>query len=155
VKVVPERETGGGGRGWVSSLTRPLGLRRGGPEPTCAEVAAALPLILDGASEAPPATIAHVQTCLACQAELARYRKVVRLLHQLRTTEVVPPPGFAAEVLSSLEAAASREVVRSLLTGRRVAYAGAVGGAALAAAGLVMLARARTRQSDGTAAVRA
>ncbi len=158
--------TGGRGRGagpgamrWVSSLRRPiaraagsvgsLSWRRGAPEPSCQDVAAALPLILEGGSEAASVTIAHVQGCLACQAELARYRKVVRLLHQLQATEIEPPPGVVAGVLSSLEAAASRHMIRSLLTGRRVAYGTAVLAAGGAATGLVALARTRSRVPGG------
>jgi len=155
VRTVPERAAVEEARGWVSLLVKPIAkaasLRRPVPEPTCAEVASALPLILDGGSAAPSAMVEHVQSCLVCRAELARYRKVVRLLHQLRTTDVAPPPGFAAEVLAGLEAAASREMVRSLLTGRRVAYAGAVVAAGGATAGLVMLARARSRSAKGAA----
>lgn len=142
---------------WVSSLHRPiaraagtvssLSWRRTAPEPSCEDVAAALPLILDGGSEAASVTIAHVQSCLACQAELARYRKVVRLLRQLQATEIEPPPGVVAEVLSSLEAAASRRMIRSLLTGRRVAYGTAVLAAGGAATGLVVLARTRSKSA--------
>lgn len=146
---------GGETRGWVSHLSRPIAraasLRRSAPATSCTEVAAALPLILEGGSAAPAGVVEHVEACLVCRGELARYRKVVRLLHQLRSAEVEPPPGFAAEVLATLEAAASRQMVRSLLTGRRVAYAGAVAAAGGATAGLVMLARARSRAAKGPA----
>jgi len=109
---------------------------------SCLEVAAALPGILDGASTAPAPLVGHVETCLGCQAELARYRKLVRLLHQLRSSEVEPPAGLVGEVLGALEEAANRRVIRSVLTGRRLMYGGAVAAAGGAAVGLVVLARA-------------
>ena len=119
---------------------------------SCEEVAVALPQILDGASTAPSAMVAHVETCLGCQAELARYRKLVRLLQQLRTAEVEPPPGVVADVLGAIEDAANRHVIRSVLTGRRLVYGGAVAAAGGAAVGLVVLARTHAARPAGVGA---
>lgn len=120
-------------------------------EMTCHEASAELPLVLEEGLPASGPLVDHVETCLGCQAELARYRRLLRLLHQLRTPDMELPSGLVAEVLGAIEQAANRRVVRSLLTGRRAAYAGAAVGAVGATAGLVMLARshARTAQLDG------
>jgi anti-sigma factor RsiW len=90
----------------------------------------------------------HIESCLRCQAELARYRRMLRALQQLRTRFLEPSPSLLAQTLAALEEAGERHAVRSLLSGRRLAYAGAIGGAALATAGTaaaLILARSRRR----------
>jgi anti-sigma factor RsiW len=129
------------GRSWAS-LARP---RRRFGFVSCAEVVSDLPRILDEGLPAAAPLVAHVETCLACQAELARYRRLMRLLRQLAAAEVEPPPSVVADVLSAVGSAAQRRMIRSVLTGRSLAYAGAVVAAGGAAAGLVMLARAHAR----------
>ena len=112
---------------WAArSLEAPRRFRAGRPardahscaSVSCAEVALVLPSILDGVSSADEVVVRHVGSCLRCQSELARYRKLLRLLDQLRSYRVEPPPGAVADVLGALEAAAQRRVVRSVLTGR-------------------------------------
>jgi anti-sigma factor RsiW len=129
------------GRTWVSHALP----RRRVASVTCAEVVAELPRILDDGLPAEVPLVSHVETCLRCQAELARYRRMVRLLHQLAATEVEPPPGVVADILSVVGSAAQRSMVRSVLNGRSLAYAGAVVAAGGAAAGLVAIARAHAR----------
>ncbi len=136
------------GRSWVT-LARP---RRRPGSVSCSEVAVQLPRILDDGLPASAPLVAHVETCLSCQAELARYRKLIRLLHQLAATEVDPPPGLVADVLEVVGTAAKRRMVRSVLTGRSLAYAGAVVAAGGAAAGLVALARGHARHVVGAGA---
>ncbi len=111
----------------------------------CDDVAEALPAILDGHSraDAAPALVDHVESCLRCQAELARYRRLLRMLAQLRAERPELPPGFVSGVLDALGEAAERRAIRSALSGRRVAYAAGLVAAALAAAGLVLAGRAR------------
>jgi len=113
----------------------------------CDEVARLLPETVEGM----PVDLAmqtHIESCLRCQAELARYRRMLRALQQLRTRFLEPSPSLLAQTLAALEEAGERHAVRSLLSGRRLAYAGAIGGAALATAGTaaaVILARSRRR----------
>lgn len=116
----------------------------------CEDVARALPALVD--EEITDSEIeAHVATCLRCQAELARYRRVLRGLHELRTRYLEPAPGLLPQTLAALEAAGERSAVRALVTGRRLAYAGA--GVALAAgAAAVILARSRRRTGLSAAA---
>ena len=113
----------------------------------CEDVARMLPETVEGA----PVDLAmqtHIESCLRCQAELARYRRMLRALQQLRTRFLEPSPSLLAQTLAALEEAGERHAVRSMLSGRRLAYAGAIGGAALATAGTaaaLILARSRRR----------
>jgi anti-sigma factor RsiW len=111
----------------------------------CDEVAALLPALVDGEARN-LAVERHVESCLRCQAELARYRRLLRTLQQLRTRYLEPAPGYLAETLVALEEVAERRVIRSALSGRRLAYAGAGTAVATAAAtAAVLIARSRRR----------
>ena len=114
---------------------------------SCGTVAAALPRILDGTRRTDRAVARHVETCLRCQAELARYRRMLRLLHQLRDQRPDLPPGALRSVLAELETRAGQQAVRSVLGGRRgivagLAVAGAVG---VVGAGTLLTALVRDR----------
>ena len=114
----------------------------------CDEVAQMLPAAVDGNVAVDLWVQRHIESCLRCQAELARYRKMLRGLQLLRTRYLEPAPGLLAATLAAIEVAGERQAVRSALTGRRLAYAGAIGGAALAAsatAAAVIVHRARRR----------
>ncbi|MHB8440266.1 MAG: hypothetical protein ACYDD4_14070 [Acidimicrobiales bacterium] len=87
----------------------------------CDDVAALLPRVLDGTTYADRRVVQHVESCLSCQAELARYRRLLRLLGQLRDQRSSVPPGAIAAVLTAIERRAQKGAVRSALTGRRVA----------------------------------
>jgi hypothetical protein len=108
----------------------------------CDDVATVLPQVVDGTHHADGAVLAHVESCLRCQAELVQYRKLLRALHNLRTEVLEPAPGTLSGILANLEAAGERGAIRSLLTGRRAAYLGglAVATAAAGAAGAIVLA---------------
>jgi anti-sigma factor RsiW len=112
----------------------------------CEDVARLLPATVEGTPVDLAAQI-HIESCLRCQAELARYRRMLRALQQLRTRYLEPSPSLLAQTLAALEEAGERHAVRSLLSGRRLAYAGAIGGAvaAGATAAAVLLARSRRR----------
>lgn len=86
----------------------------------------------------------HVSTCLRCQAELARHRKLLRALHGLRAEVVDPGPGLVADVLAVLDEAGERHLIRSLLSGHRVAYVSGLAMATAGAAGALVIA-SRTR----------
>jgi hypothetical protein len=108
----------------------------------------ALPSILDGRSKATADIVEHVESCLDCQAELARYRGMLRLLQDVRAQRLVPPAGLLSEVLEALEGAAERQALRSALRGRHLAYGGAIG-ATLVAGGLVLVVARRSARSAG------
>jgi anti-sigma factor RsiW len=116
----------------------------------CDEIALLLPAIVDGEDRAALPVQHHVEECLRCQAELARYRRMLRGLQLLRTQFLEPAPGVLTQTLAAIGAASERRAIHSVLTGRRVAYMGAVGGAVAAAgatATAMLVHRARRRAS--------
>jgi len=116
--------------------------RKGSVVRRCDRAAAYLPAALDGEPAPDPHLARHVESCIGCQAELARYRRVARLLGQLRHECEELPPGLVADVLTSVERAARRRAARRAHAGRRAALAGGVA-AALAAAGVAAASLAR------------
>ena len=114
----------------------------------CDDVARLLPEAVEGGAAVELSVQRHIETCLRCQAEVARYRKMLRGLQLLRTRYLEPTPGLLAQTLAALEEAGERHAMRSVLSGRRLAYAGAIGGAAVAAgaaATAVIVHRSRRR----------
>ena len=114
----------------------------------CEEVALRLPEEVDGDGPATLAVQRHVESCLRCQAEVARYRRMLRGLQLLRTQYLEPAPGGLSQTLAAIGAASEQRAVRSVLSGKRLAYAGAIGGAVAAAGATtaaVLVARARRR----------
>jgi hypothetical protein len=113
-------------------------------EVRCEDLSDLLAEVADGrafTAIAEPAARRHVEACLRCQADLVQYRKLLRALHNLRTEVLEPAPGLLPEILAHLEAAGERHALRSMLTGRRLAYAGGIAAAATAgAAGAIILA---------------
>ena len=90
----------------------------------------------------------HIGSCLQCQAELARYRRLLRGLQLMRTQLLEPAPGLLASTLAAVSEASEQRAIRSLLTGKRLAYTAAIGGAVAAAGAttaVVLVARARRR----------
>lgn len=112
----------------------------------CEQVAGVLPAVMDGAA-ADPSVMAHVERCLRCQAEMVQYRRLLKVLHQLRAQGMEAPAGLMGEILAHLEEAAERGAIRSALAGRRLAYlAGlAVAAGAAGAAGAVVILANRSR----------
>lgn len=111
------------------------------------DVADLLPGLVDGTICADERTLAFIESDLRCQAELARYRKLLRGLRALRARILAPDPGLLASTLSVLAEEGERRMVHSMLRGRRLAY-GAVGGAAVVAGATVtVLIVARSRRS--------
>jgi hypothetical protein len=105
------------------------------------DIADLLPQLADGPEGVGPEVVAFVDSDLRSQAELARYRRLIRSLQLLRNRPVDPAPGLLAQTLATLESADRR--VR-IVTRRRIAYAGALAGvAAGAAATAVVLVRRR------------
>ena len=119
----------------------------------CEDVARILPEAVDRGASVEDSVQRHIETCLRCQAELARYRKMLRGLHLLRTRYLEPAPGLLAQTLAAIEVAGEREARRAILSGRRIAYASAIGGAAVAAgaaATVVIVHRSRRRTVPAT-----
>ncbi|MHB1487654.1 MAG: anti-sigma factor [Acidimicrobiales bacterium] len=100
-----------------------------------------------------PKVVSHVAACLRCRAELARYRKLMHLLHQTRHITPAPPAGLITELLDGLESAARRGMIRSALQRRETGMAAAAGLAG-AAGLLVMASLRRSARHAGVAGVR-
>jgi hypothetical protein len=110
----------------------------------CEDLADDLAATSDGTTLLGSAQREHVEGCLRCQAELVQYRKLLRAMRALRTEVLEPAPGLLADVLAGIEAAGERHAIRSILSGRRVAYLGGLATAAAAgAAGAVIYASRR------------
>ena len=118
---------------------------------TCAEVAELLPSAVDGGVERrrlDRRISRHVEQCLRCQAELAGYRRLLRVLHDLRTEVLLPPPGAVAGCLAALAGAGERKAGAALLSGHRGAYVGGIAVAATAAgAGAALVLATRKRRA--------
>jgi hypothetical protein len=113
----------------------------------CEEAAVLLPSLVDGVDASNLAAERHVQECLRCQTDLVRYRKLLRGLEALRTRYIEPTPGLLGETLAALTDAAERNAARTLVTGRRLAYAGAIGGTVATAATAVRITWVRRRSA--------
>ena len=62
----------------------------------CDEIAVLLPDAVDAAEPVALPVRRHIESCLRCQAELARYRRMLRGLQLLRTQYFEPTPGVLA-----------------------------------------------------------
>jgi hypothetical protein len=89
----------------------------------------------------------HVERCLRCQAEVVQYRKLLRTMRTLRTDVLEPAPGLLADILANLEEAGERHAVRSMLSGRRIAYLGGLAAATAAGAAGAIVFATRTRRA--------
>lgn len=70
---------------------------------SCEAVADELPLVVDGARRPSTTMAEHLQTCLACQAEVAGYRRLLRVLRSMRESHVpLPSPELVGSTLSVL-----------------------------------------------------
>ncbi len=118
----------------------------------CATVIPQLSGVVDGSLKLSADEQTHVSSCLRCQAELVRYRKLLRALHDLRTHVVHPAPGLLAQVLDRIGENGERRAVRSILTGRRAAYTGGIAVAAVAGVTGAILLGTRSRRSSKKAA---
>lgn len=106
----------------------------------CDDVQALLPKLVDDETSDIPAE-RHLESCLACQAEAVRYRKMLRALGALRAVTLEAPHDLLEETLAVIGGPSLVEVWASR---RRAAVAGTVGAvAAGAAATALMVARRR------------
>lgn len=107
----------------------------------CDAVAERLPELAEPGSEPSRRTRAHLSRCLACQAELARYRRLRRSCRLLESAPVEVPDGFVEDVLAAVDGGTGRSEARRL---RRSAYLAVAATAAAAGAGALVLGRRRS-----------
>jgi hypothetical protein len=113
----------------------------------CDELSDDLAAVADGSAELGRTDRRHVERCLNCQAELVQHRKLLRALHSMRTEVLEPAPGLLADILANLEGAGERHAIRSMLSGRRVAYLSGLAAATAAGAVGAIVFTARTRRA--------
>jgi hypothetical protein len=82
----------------------------------------------------------HVGECLRCQAELARYRRLIRTLKSLHGEDVMPPVDALPALLAEMEASGTAGLGRAAIVG---AYISGVAVATAAAGVLVWRSRRR------------
>ncbi len=120
---------------------------------SCDAVADELPLVVDGSRCLTPAVADHLAGCLRCQAELAAYRRILRLLRSLREEPVTLGKVGAAMVAGMSADRDDSEVARAgsraLVVAARTIGVAVLGGGALAAA--VVLSSRRVRAAVTTA----
>ena len=111
---------------------------------SCDQLADSLPGLIDQSVRLDRAGRRHLQTCLRCQADVARYRKIARSLHGMPVDEHTPPIGLLESLLAAIHDA-DASATRGQMTGRRVAYVGGIAATAAAGAGaaLVLVNRGR------------
>ncbi len=108
----------------------------------CDQIIELLPDLVDGPDRHADAE-AHIAQCLRCQAEMARYRKLVRALALVRTRRFDPGSDALDDILAAL-AGVPHPTDDRARSGRRLAVAGAIGGTvATAATVAAILARSR------------
>jgi len=100
----------------------------------------------------PPALLArHVSSCRRCQAELARYQRLVRLLSQLRAEQSALRPGVLADIVDAIGEVAEDRTSRAAPTGEHLALTASVVGALLAATVIMLAARSRCSRQGAAA----
>lgn len=105
----------------------------------CSAVAEVLPTIVDGSRRVDGLVVRHVERCLTCQAEVARYRRMLRLLHQMREERQAPAAGPGPSLPAAAGARAGHQVVRSVPGAGSHPWARGVRGAGAAAGALAGL----------------
>jgi hypothetical protein len=111
----------------------------------CDQVAEVLSAAAERNALLPAEERQHVEHCLRCQAELVQYRKLLRALRALRTEVLEPAPGLLPEILAGLQEEAERHSIRSILSGRRVAYIGGLAAATAAGVGGALVIASRRK----------
>ena len=79
----------------------------------CDDIARLLPEAVEHGAAVEVSVQRHIETCLRCQAELARYRRMLRGLQMLRTRYLEPAPGLLAQTLAAIEEVGEREARRA------------------------------------------
>lgn len=113
----------------------------------CEDLAEDLAATADGTVALGRSQRRHVERCLRCQAEMVQYRKLLRAMRSLRTQVLEPAPGLLADVLAGIEDAGERHAIRSILSGRRIAYLGGLAAATAAGAAGAIVYTTRNRRA--------
>jgi hypothetical protein len=91
-----------------------------------------------------PEQTRHVAQCLRCQADLAHYRRLRRVMAAMRTERCTVPAELVAEALTCVDEALNRRA-RHRRTGRRAACLGGLAAVTAAGVGGVVVLASRRR----------
>lgn len=105
--------------------------------PDCTDAVEAVSLIAAGEAGGDRRARAHVGQCLRCQAEVAAYRRVLRIMRSMGHDRLDLPPGGLAAAMDALHEA--QEDSGGLLPGWWSARAAYVGGLTAASAAGVLV----------------
>ena len=112
----------------------------------CEAVAGQLPGAVDDAQALDPEQARHVAECLRCQADLAHYRRLRRVMVTMGAERLPVPIGVTAEVVGRIDEAVLRRA-RHRAAGRRAAYVSGLAAATAAGVGGVLLLATRRRSA--------
>jgi hypothetical protein len=112
----------------------------------CDRLAERLPGVVDGVA-LEPAAAAHLDGCLRCQADVARYRRLRRELAATRHLALQPPPDLLDALDDGLDAA--RWAPDGSDHRRRAAYLGGLAATAAAGVGGALVLAVRSRRLAG------
>lgn len=112
----------------------------------CDAVGGLLPAWVAGEADLDERARAHVAQCLRCQADVARYRRMLRTLHALRSEPGPAAPPAMADILTDMDGRGRRRWTPGPWTA--VALAG-VAGAIGAAGAIFWIARRRPQLLPG------
>jgi anti-sigma factor RsiW len=113
----------------------------------CDRVAELLPAFADG-EDVDASARRHVEQCLRCQADIARYRRLRRTLTGLRLEQLTPPVDLLVELRAGLDGAPGGHPCQQR-DRRRAAYLGGLAAATAAGVGGVLVLAARGRRLAG------
>jgi len=112
----------------------------------CDRLAEVMPDLLDDPELLSPTDAAHVSQCLRCQAEMARFRRLRRMLLNLRDQPIAADSELLEEILAGLDSAAERRA-RHRIAGRRAASIMGLAAATAAGVGGVLVLATRRRSA--------
>lgn len=88
----------------------------------CQKVIEELALVVDETESPSRVLLAHLDHCDACQAELSHYRRLLRMLADLKSESERLPDGIIADLVGGFSVLAERRALRDLLVRRRGTY---------------------------------
>ena len=104
---------------------------------TCASVAEHFAAVAGGESTLDRPAVQHVDSCLRCQAEQSQYRRLMKVMRDLRDAPLSVDPALEHEILFAIDDRIGR--ARSIVSSRVAAAIGGVAAGAAAAAGVIAL----------------
>ena len=105
--------------------------------PRAADSAEQFAAVAGGESTLDRSAVQHVDTCLRCQAEQSQYRRLMKVMRDLRDAPLSVDPALEHEILFAIDD--RNGWGRSIVSSRVAAAIGGVAAGAAAAAGVIAL----------------